>query len=125
MDPLPLSINQHQLKLMQDCTVQAITALQDKHQSEFSDDKREQNLLTYGTDQYEEAHALLQAVDDQLTSSLETWNNAPDDSKPVPLDLNSYQIKLLRACLEQKAEQPLVEDILEQLPESSPQEDAD
>ena len=157
VDPLPLSVNQYQLKLMQNCAGQAIAQLQDERQAgQFAsgdDKKREQNVLTYGTSNYEEAYTLIQAIEDQLKSHLEAWNSAPNDSKPVPLSLNSYQTKLLRTCIDHqmnnfnsskneelqtstdKQQQygtthpaevaQMFENLIEQLPESSPHEDSD
>ena len=136
MDPLPLSINQYQLKLMQDCASQAIAQLQE-HQAGFAsgdNEKKEQNLLTYGTDDYEEAHTLVQTMDEQLKSHLEKWDRATDESKIVSLPLNSYQIKLLRTCIEHQSHnlssskndaQQQLENLIAQLPESSPHEDSD
>lgn|GEM_PF-1474603 len=145
MDPLPLFVNKHQLELMQNCTEQAIAQLQNQHQAgQFAsenEEKQEQNLLTYGTNNYEEAYNLIQGIDKQLKSHIAAWNSEPNGSKPVPLDLNSYQTKLLHTWIEHrlnnvsssKNEEPqtstgdkqLLENLLEQLPESSPQEDSD
>ncbi len=156
MDPLPLYVNQYQLKLMQNCIDQAIAQLQDARQAgQFAsgDDKREQNVSTYGTSNYEEAYALIQAIKDQLKSHLEAWNSDPNDPKPVPLALNSYQAPLLRTYIvhqmnsfnsskndelqtsSDKQQQygtthpdeiaHMFENLIEQLPEFSPQEDSD
>ncbi|MBV8887066.1 MAG: hypothetical protein JO235_24150, partial [Chroococcidiopsidaceae cyanobacterium CP_BM_RX_35] len=105
------------------------------------DEKQEQNLLTYGTNNYEEAYTLIQEIDEQLKSHIAAWNGEPNGSKPIPLSLNSYQTKLLRAGIEHrlanfnsaKNDEPqtstedkqLLENLIEQLPESSPQEDSE
>jgi type II secretory pathway pseudopilin PulG len=156
VDPLPLSVNQNQLKLMQNCVSQAIAQLQDERQAgQFAsgdDKKREQNVLTYGTSNYEEAYTLIQAIEDQLKSHIEAWNSDPSDSKPVPLALNSYQIELLRTYIERQMHNfdsskndelqtstdkqqygttdpaevaKMFENLIKQLPESSPHEDSD
>lgn len=132
MDPLPLSINQHQLQLLHKQMNQTIEQLQSAHEAgEFSNGNgpnHEQNLETYGTDNYEEAHALVKAIDDALESHLQSWNESPETAKPVAIALNSYQIKVLRNSIERgmhgEAGKAL-EDVIEQLPEESPQEDAD
>lgn len=133
MDALPLVIDQRQLQLMQNSIDQAISQLQNEHQSgQFSSqDKQEQNLLRYGTNDYEAAHSLVQTVEDQIKSNLENWNGDSNRSTPVSLNLNSYQIQLLRDSVRRQSKSSsqetiqLAEDLLKQLPESSPQEDAD
>lgn len=137
MDALPLLVNRYQLELMHNDMDQAIAMLQEKRQTgQFdSDDEQqtEQNLLHYGTTDYEEAHALVQAIDEQIQSQLESWERSPDDSKAVPLSLNSYQVEILRSSVEQgmhrlngqEDKRQWYESILNQLPEHSPQEDAD
>lgn len=134
MDALPLVLNRTQINLMQEKIHQAIDELNQQRQAgNFSSDHAEQNernLLTYGTQEYEEAYQRLENIEHQLRSQLEGWNNAPDATKPVAIDLDSYQIKLLRNSLQQglksaNGSSQAIEAILEQLPEASPQEDAD
>jgi gas vesicle protein len=136
MDALPLVINQHQLKLMQNAASEAIAHLETKKQArEFdSNSDQENNLLMYGTQNYDEARELVQSINQQLKSTLQAWEDAPETAKPVEISLNSYQIGILRARLEQEIkdlenkesqENKLFQDLLEQLPEASPQEDAD
>ena len=154
VDPLPLYVNQYQLQLMRNCIEQAIAQLKDEHQAgQFaSGDDEKQNLSTYGTSNYEEAYTLVQAIEDQLKSHLEAWNTDPNDPKPVPLSLNSYQAPLLRTYIVHQMNkfnsskndelqtssdkqqygttQPdevahMFENLIDQLPEFSPQEDSD
>jgi tRNA A37 N6-isopentenylltransferase MiaA len=119
MDALPLVLNRHQLSLMHDEINQAIEQLQ------------HQNFSTDGIND-EEAYSRLQAVDDQLKSHLQQWDQAPEATKPVPISLDTYQIRMLRSSLEQGINQQgddqrkqQLEDVIEQLPEYSAQEDAD
>jgi hypothetical protein len=131
MDALPLVINQPQLKIMQDEIHQAISKLQDKSGQFDSADQAQQNLLTYGTQNYDEAHQLLQTLETQIKSKLAAWNHDPETAKPVEIPLNSYQAQLLYQAIAEKIENSdsktaeLLQDLLEQLPESSPQEHAD
>jgi vacuolar-type H+-ATPase subunit I/STV1 len=136
MDPLPLSLNQQQLQLMHDTVSHAIANLQAANQTDqfaSGDEKqKEHNLLTYGTNDYNEATALIQEIDDQLKSQLKEWNGGSEEAKPVAIALNSYQVKVLRTSIEQELEnsnhsdaQHLLSDIIEQLPESSPNEQSD
>ena len=143
MDTLPISVNQKQLNLMYDAIEQMIKELQKKQdggQFTSGDEvQKEHNILTYGTDQYDEAFTRAQDIEDQLKSHLESWNNKSDDSIAISLGLDSYQLKMLRSSLEEmfhnsqrkqtaqsvEQEQQLLEDIIEQLPEQSLQEDAD
>jgi hypothetical protein len=137
MDALPLVINQHQLQLMRNAASEAIAHLETQKQAgEFDANggRREKNLLMYGTQDYEEARQLVQSIDQQLKSKLQTWEGAPETTKPIEIALNSYQIGVLRTSLEQEMkdienresqENKLFQDLLEQLPEASPQEDAD
>lgn len=135
MDALPLVVNQHQLKLMQEAVKQVDDTLNNQHQAgKFdSSENQEQILSTYGTNEYKEAHTLVQDIDQQLNSLLKDWHDAPEADKPVSIALNSYQVELLRTGLNQSnhssTEQPdtqkLLADLLEQLPESVPQEQSD
>ena len=119
MDALPLVLNRHQLSLMHDEIGQAIEQIQ------------QQNFSEEGISS-EEAYSRLQAVDEQLKSHLQAWNEAPEAAKPVPISLDTYQIRMLRSSLEQGMNQKKdtelkhqLEDVIEQLPEYSAQEDAD
>lgn len=132
MDALPLVINRHQLELMHEDMGQAIAQLQDQAEQFASAD--EQNLSTYGTKDYSEAHTLVKGIDDEIQGCLVSWEDAPDQPKPVNISLNTYQIGILRHSLHQGMSQrttgngsakALYDDILGQLPEDSPQEDAD
>jgi hypothetical protein len=133
MDALPIVVNREQLNLLQDSINTAISELKDKEQAgQFTSadqSQQQQNRSTYGTDQYEKAFQPLEKIQTQLKSESERWNG--DTTKPVSLPLNSYQIELLRRSLKQQSEnanqetKQSLEDLLEQLPESSPQEDAD
>jgi hypothetical protein len=136
MDPLPLALNQQQLQLMQDTVSHAIANLQTANQAnQFAsgDEKqKDHNLLTYGTDDYNEASALIQKIDDQLKSQLKEWNGGAEETKPVAIALNSYQVQVLRSSIEQEMESSkhpdakhLLNGIIEQLPESSPNEQSD
>lgn len=136
MDALPILLNQRQLQLMQDGAHQALADLQHKQESGWFNgaDHQDQALQTYGTDQYEEAQALIHQIEDQVGQELTSWQG--DDTQAVGISLNSYQIGLLRSGLEQtkgqingqadgEAVKALIEDLMEQLPEESPQENAD
>ncbi|MBR8840235.1 MAG: hypothetical protein DSM106950_41165 [Stigonema ocellatum SAG 48.90 = DSM 106950] len=136
MDALPLSFNQHQLKLMHEKVNQAIADLQSKNQAkQFAsgdDKKKEQNILNYGTDNYQEAYDLVQAINDQLESHLKAWNDDPEVPQPVEISLNSYQLRVLRTSIEQEIDNPrdqqakhLLENIIEQLPEFSANEQSE
>lgn len=136
MDALPLSLNREQLELMYQSIEQKMTHLQEPHQAQqFSSDdsaKREQNLLTYGTDDYTEAKERIQAIKEQMKSQLDSWESSPDDAKPVPLDLDPYQLKVLQMGIEHQmnslndqGQKELLSDVMKQLPEFSMQEDAD
>lgn len=131
MDALPLSINREQLELI----YQSIANLQEPHQAQFSSDdssKREQNLLTYGTDDYSEAQTRIKGIYEQLKSQLDSWDSPPDEAKPVPIDLDPYQLKILQMGIEdqmntlnEQGKKELLSDVMKQLPEFSLQEDAD
>lgn len=119
MDALPLVLNRQQLSLMHDEIGQAIEQFQ---QQSFS----EEGITG------EEAYSRLQAVDEQLKSHLQAWNEAPEATKPVPISLDTYQIRMLRSSLEQGMNQKndtqvkhQLEEVIEQLPEYSAQEDSD
>lgn len=136
MDALPLRLNHHQIKLMHDKVNQVIADLQTKNQdhqfASGADKKKEENILTYGTDNYEEAYAIVEVINDQLESHLNKWNDDADVSQPVAISLNSYQLRILRTSLEKdldhlddKQAKHLIENIIEQLPEFSPHEQSD
>ncbi|PSF36016.1 hypothetical protein C7H19_14830 [Aphanothece hegewaldii CCALA 016] len=136
MDALPLSINKKQLELIDQSIEQSIVKLQKSAQAQqFSSDDsdtKEQNLLTYGTDDYSEAQERIQAIRTQLKSQLESWDSSPDDAKPVPIDLDPYQLKILQMgikaqinTLNEQNKKELLSDVMKQLPEFSLQEDAD
>lgn len=132
MDALPLVLNRHQLELMHQQIDHAIATLHNQQRTFGSNDdpQKDQNLEVYGTDSYQEAQTLTQAIADELQSHLEGWSEASETAKPVALALDSYQLKLLRTSLEPEQNQTngdgqAIKDILEQLPEESPQEDTD
>ncbi len=136
MDALPIMINRYQLDLMQQEIKQAIAKLQAQEQAgKFaadSDRQREEILLTYGTNNYEEAYSLITEINDHFNSHLQTWQDEPETAKAIAVSLNTYQLGVLRNSLEHRLsqanaepERQLVEDIIEQLPEHSPQENAD
>lgn len=136
MDALPISVNQHQLSLMHNAIERTITDLEKQHKvKQFASNdeaQREENLLTYGTNQYDKALTRVETIEEQLKSCLDSWKDKPDNITSVSLSLDSYQLKILRSSLEQEIEQlkdvqdrQRFEDIMEQLPEYSPQEDAD
>lgn len=135
MDPLPLVVNREQLELIHQSISMMGVNLKDKHQArQFSSDdsSKEQNLLTYGTDEYQEAIARTQTIENQLKTQLESWDSPADDSKPVPLSLDSYQLKILRLGIENQmkalsdaSKKELLSDVINQLPEESLQEGAD
>jgi len=136
MDALPISVNRHQLDLMHNAIERTIKDLENKQKTKqfTSNDETqtEKNLLTYGTDQYDEAFSRVATIEKQLESCLNSWQDNPENTAPVSLKLDSYQLKILRSSLEQEFNQhqdlqdrQRFEDIMEQLPEYSPQEDAD
>ncbi|MBF2048607.1 MAG: hypothetical protein IGS54_14820 [Elainella sp. C42_A2020_010] len=141
MDALPLVVNQQQLKLMQQAANQAIADLENQKQAGAFDSngsQQEENLLTYGTDDYESARQLVQTIEQELQSKVQAWEETPETNQPVEISFNSYQIGLVRANLKRvmqshedaqpsadQSETQLLQDLLEQLPEDSPQEDAD
>jgi hypothetical protein len=132
MDALPLSLNRDQLTLICESVEQMMTHLQAQQFSSDDRSQKEQNLLTYGTDEYPEAQARTQAIEEQLKQQLESWDSPPDDSKPVPLALDPYQLKILQMgiehqidTLDDRAKQDLLCDVMRQLPEYNLQEDAD
>ncbi|GFE70912.1 hypothetical protein [Chroococcus sp. FPU101] len=129
MDALPLSLNKEQLELLQQSIEQSIVKLEKTDQAQFSS---EENLLTYGTNDYTEAQKRIQAIREQLGSQLKSWDSPSDDPKPVPLDLDPYQLKVLQKGIEHQmtnlndpSEKDLLSDVMNQLPEFSMQEDAD
>jgi hypothetical protein len=129
MDALPLSLNKEQLELLKQSIEQSIVKLEKSDQAQFSS---EENLLTYGTDDYAEAQKRIQAIREQLTSQLESWDSPSHDALPVPLDLDSYQLKVLQKGIEHQmntlndqSQKDLLSDVMKQLPEFSLQEDAD
>lgn len=127
MDALPLVLNKQQLELMHSGLNQAIARLQQKDPSQFSD-RQAENLTTFGTDNLNEAVERLTAIDAQLQSQISQWDSDPQAQKPVAIDLDSYQVTLLRSSLNQSGangDQESLDDILQQLPEDSPLEDAD
>lgn len=136
MDALPISVNQHQLSLMHNAIERTIADFEKEYKTKqfaSSDDKQqEENLLTYGTNQYDEAFTRVETIEKQLESYLNSWKDKPESTNPVSLELDSYQLKILRLSLDQELKQSKdaqdrrrFEDIMEQLPEYSPQEDAD
>lgn len=145
MDPLPISINRHQLNLMHTAVDRVIADLQNKHETgvlssgqDSQDTQREQNIANYGTDRYDEALARAQSIAEQIKSQINAWNTDAEKPHPVPLALDSFQLKMLRSGIQQELnssqneeqqqssqKRQLFEDIIEQLPENSPQEDAD
>ena len=144
MDPLPISVNRNQLSLMHHAVGRVIANLEEMHKagqlSSSDDTQKEKNIQNYGTDQYDEVLTKAKAIEDQLKSQIDAWNNDAEKSHPVSLALDSYQLKMLRSGIEQEcnhsqngeqrqsqspSQEQLLNDIIEQLPEHSPQEDAD
>lgn len=131
MDALPLSLNRTQLELLQESIERKIATLKEQFSSNDRSSK-EENLLTYGTDDYSEAQERTRAIEEQLKSQLKSWQNSPDDPKPVPLSLDPYQLKVLHMGIEERMnilndgkDKELLADVIAQLPEFSLQEDAD
>jgi hypothetical protein len=125
MDALPLVLNKQQLELMHNGLNHLIDSLQ-SDPSQFGN--QDEKLTTFGTDDLSEAVERLTAIDNQLQSQISQWDSDPDSQKPVAIDLDSYQVTLLRSSLADhagNAEKPLLDDILQQLPEDSPLEDTD
>lgn len=136
MDALPLLLNQHQLNLMQKFVTDALSDLQHQQETgqfEGNEQQKEHNLLTYGTNDYQEAHDRIQSIGQELQSQLKSWDSAPDEAKAVQIPLDSYQLKVIRMQLEHDLKdgngsnehQALLDDLIEQLPEFSAQEHAD
>lgn len=101
MDALPLLLNQ--LDLMQKLVSDALTNIQHQHESgqfDGNEQQKEHNLLTYSTNEYQEAHDRIQSIAQELQSQLKSWSSAPDDAKPVQISLDSYQLNVLRMQLE-------------------------
>jgi hypothetical protein len=132
MDALPLSVNREQLELIHQSIKQAIANLQEQQFSANDSAQQEQNLVTYGTNEYPEVQARTQAIEEEVKSQLESWDSPPDVSKPVPISLDSYQLNILQMGIEKQMEtlndrskKELLSDVMKQLPEFSLQEDAD
>ena len=132
MDPLPLTINRSQLDLMYDSINQAIEELQNRYTAgDFSPDsgQQEQNLSIYGASEFPKAKGRLQEVEVQLQTKLNGWDGDPDSAQSVPIALDSYQAQILRSQLEHQRNggdsAQLVDEIINQLPENSPNENSD
>lgn len=133
MDPLPLTINRSQLDLMYTSINQAIEELQNRYTiGDFAPDsgQEEQNLLTYGASEFPQAKGRLQEVEVQLQTKLNDWNGDPNSTQSVPIALDSYQVQIMRSQLEQHRNGSadslqLVDEIINQLPENSPNENSD
>lgn len=133
MDPLPLTINRSQLDLMLNSINQAIQELKNKQAAgDFDPDsgQQEQNLLTYGASEFPKAQGRLQEVEVQLQTKLNGWNGDADSPQSVPLSLDSYQLQIIRSQLEHQRHDDsdntqLVDEIINQLPENSPNENSD
>lgn len=133
MDALPLSINKEQLELLYQSIEQSMNQLQEPNQGFSAKDRsqQEENLLTYGTDDFTEAQERINAIKEQVKSQLDAWDRSPDEVKPVPLDLDPYQLKVLHKGIQQQMntldapKKELLSDVITQLPESSMQEDSD
>ncbi len=133
MDPLPLTVNRSQIDLMLTSINQAIEELKNRNAAgDFSPDsgQQEQNLLTYGASEFPKAQGRLQKVEVQLQTKLNGWSGDPDSPQSMPIALDSYQLQLMRSQLEHQREgtgvqAQLVDEIINQLPENSPNEDSD
>jgi hypothetical protein len=133
MDPLPLTVNRSQLDLMHNGINQAIEELKNRHiAGDFSPDsgQQEQNLLTYGASEFPKAQDRLQEVEVQLQTKLNGWDGDPSSPQSVPLSLDSYQVHLMRSQLQHQRDDSgdsahLIDEIIDQLPENSPNEDSD
>ncbi|MBM0740855.1 hypothetical protein JOY44_04355 [Phormidium sp. CLA17] len=133
MDPLPLTINRSQLDLMHNSINQAIEELKNRNAAgDFSPDsgQQEQNLLTYGASDFPKAQGRLQEVEVQLQTKLNGWSGDPNLTQSVPIALDSYQVQLMRSQLEHHRQgsddnAQLVDEIINQLPENSPNENSD
>lgn len=133
MDPLPLTINRSQLDLMLASVNQALEELKNRNAAgDFSPDggQQEQNLLTYGASEFPKAQGRLQEVEVQLQTKLNGWSGDPDAPQSVPIALDSYQLQLMRSQLAHQREgageqAQLVDEIMNQLPENSPNENSD
>lgn len=133
MDPLPLTVNRSQLDLMLNSINQATEELQNrKTAGDFSLDsgQQEQNLAIYGASEFSKAQGRLQEVEVQLQTKLNGWNGDADSPQSVPLSLDSYQLQIIRSQLEHQRHDhsdntQLVDEIINQLPENSPNENSD
>jgi hypothetical protein len=132
MDPLPLSINRSQLDLMHNSISQAIEELQNRHiAGDFAPDsgQQEQNLSIYGATEFPKAKGRLEEVEVQLQTKLNGWDGDPESAQAVPIALDSYQVQILRSQLEHQRNgdnsTQLVDEIINQLPENSPNENSD
>ena len=133
MDPLPLTLNRSQLDLMLSSINQAIEELQNRYTAgDFSPDsgQQEQNLSIYGASEFPKAKGRLQEVEVQLQTKLNEWDGDPNSPQSVPIALDSYQVQLMRSQLEHQRngdgdQTQLVDQIIKQLPENSPNEDSD
>ncbi len=108
MDALPLALNRHQLELL--------------HDSLATDD---------GNGESERADDRIARLEECLQSELASWDNSSEEDKVVSLPLDTYQLDALRSGIQHKletidaGEKEQLEKVLEQLPEYSPQENAD
>lgn len=135
MDALPISVNRHQLDLMHSAIEQSVANLEKEYKTRqfaSNDTRKEENILMYGTNQYDEAFTRTETIENQLRSYLDSWKDDPESVTPVSLTLDSYQLKILRSSLEQEMkqiknhpDQQRLKDIMQQLPEYSLQEDSD
>ncbi len=133
MDPLPLTVNRSQLDLMLNSINQAIEELQNRYTAgDFSPDsgQQEQNLSIYGASEFPKAKGRLQEVEVQLQTKLNGWSGDSNSPQSVPIALDSYQVQLMRSQLEHHRngagdQAQLVDEIINQLPENSPNENSD
>ena len=78
-----------------------------------------------------ESQVTVVAIREQVKSQLDSWDSSPNEAKPVPLDLDPYQIKVLHKGIKHQMntldapKKELLDDLIKQLPESSMQEDSD
>lgn len=133
MDPLPLTVNRSQLDLMLNSINQAIEELQNRYTiGDFAPDsgQQEQNLSIYGASEFPKAKGRLQEVEVQLQTKLNGWSGDSNSPQSVPIALDSYQVQIMRSQLEHHRngagdQTQLVDEIIKQLPENSPNEDSD
>ncbi|MEG3439770.1 hypothetical protein V0288_21765 [Pannus brasiliensis CCIBt3594] len=107
MDALPLCLNRYQLQLLNE-----------------SIDRTRSN--SPGADSH------IACLQESLRSELNSWQDSPDTKKVISLPLDSYQLEGLRSgifqemeILENEREKQQLNQVLDQIPEYSLQENSD